>query len=203
MRNIYIVVLKALLAQIRQQYWPIDGRSLARSTVHKCVACFRAKPRVIEPMMGVLPKSRVQIARPFSTPGVDFTGPIRIRSGIRQVTSTKWYIAVFVCFSTRTIHLELVHGLISEDFLVALRRFISRRGNCADIYSDNATNFVGAHRELRSYFQVVAGQRGIADALAEDNTNWHFIPPDGLHFGGLWKAAVKSAKDHLYRIIKN
>ncbi|XP_050535103.1 uncharacterized protein LOC126902121 [Daktulosphaira vitifoliae] len=35
---------QALLAAVRETYWPINGRNLARLTVHKCVSCFRSKP---------------------------------------------------------------------------------------------------------------------------------------------------------------
>jgi len=60
---------------------------------------------------------------------------------------------VFVCFSTRAIHLEPVVGLTSEAFLAALRRFMARRGKRTKIYSDNATNFVGVQKELKTYLE--------------------------------------------------
>ncbi|GIZ02399.1 reverse transcriptase [Caerostris extrusa] len=50
--------------------------------------------------------------------------------------------------STRAIHLELVTDLSADAFIAALKRFISRRGKCSDIYSDCGSNFVGAKRFL-------------------------------------------------------
>jgi len=100
--------------------------------------------------MAPLPRQRTSIECPFTHTGVDFCGPISVRSGIRRVTSTKAYISVFVCFSTRAIHLVLVNGLTSNAFIV---RFIGRRGSPQHMYSDNGTNFVGANKELRAYIQ--------------------------------------------------
>ena len=38
-------------------------------------------------------------------------------------------------------------------------------------------------------------------AVTDQGTTWHFNPPGSLHFGGLWKVAVKSTKKHLRHII--
>lgn len=116
------------------------------------------------------------------------------------MVSTKCYIAVFVCFVTRAVHLELVSGLTTEAFLASLMRFLSRRGYCSHIYSDNGTNFVGANKVLHSYFSPSKGQRTIEDSLSDLKIQWHFIPPAAPHFGGLWEAAVKSAKKHLLKV---
>jgi len=147
--------------------------------------------------MATLPSPRVHPSRPFSTTGVDFAGPLNIRSGIRRVTSIKTWIAVFVCLATRAIHPEPVVGLTINAFFAALRQFMARRGKCAKIYSDNATNFIEVQRKLASYLQG-------ADAnIAQEGIQWHFNPPAAPHFGGIWESAVKSGKYHLTRVVKD
>jgi len=186
-----------LLAEVRQCYWPLRGRIMARSTVTRCINCVRARPRFENPLMAPLPKQRVQMSRPFTVTGVDFAGPLQFQSGIRRVTTKKAWIAVFVCFSTRAIHLEPVIGLTIEASLAALRRFMARLGKSTKIYIDNATNFVGMQKELRAYLED--SERYMAD----EGVQWHFNPPSAPHFGGLWESAVKSTKHHLDRVIKD
>lgn len=66
----------------------------------------------------------------------------------RNAVLSNGYICVFVCFSIKAVHIELVGNLTSASFISVLRRFCNRRGKCADIDSDNAKNFVGANRQL-------------------------------------------------------
>ncbi|XP_060855473.1 uncharacterized protein LOC132933172 [Metopolophium dirhodum] len=190
-------LLQQLLASVRQRYWPLRGRVMVRSVTTRCVTCIRARPTFSPPLMAALPKARVRPSRPFTVSGVDFAGPLVVRSGIRRITGVKTWVAVFICFSTRAIHLEAVVGLTSGAFIAALRRFMSWRGKCSTIYSDNGTNFVGAQKELNSYIQNCDSQ------LAREGIEWKFNPPSAPHFGGLWESAVKSTKYHLNRILKD
>lgn len=141
---------QALLASIRERYWPIAGRNLSRRTVHDCVVCFRNKPKFIQTLMGSLLTDRVQPSPPFQITSVDYAGPffIKDRRG-RGCKISKYYVSLFVCFVIKAIHLELVSDLSTEAFILTLRRFASRRGMPSKIYSDKGTNFVGAHSELR------------------------------------------------------
>lgn len=74
---------------------------------------------------------------------------------------------------------------------------MSRRGQCEHLFSDNGTNFVGAHRKLTLQFKEISKHQVVTSFLAEKTIEWHFIPPVAPHFGGFWEAAVKSAKQHL------
>lgn len=149
--------------------------------------------------MGNLPKFRLEPIRPFYKSGVDFAGPFLINVGrTRRMRKVKAYIALFICFATKAIHLELVGDLTKESFLGALKRFISRRGNVAELYSDNGSNFVGAEREL---FRSQNFQSSVINSLSAKNTKFHFIPPRSPHFGGLWERAIKSVKMHLQRVV--
>ncbi|XP_062557524.1 uncharacterized protein LOC134222387 [Armigeres subalbatus] len=192
-----------LLGVVRQQFWPLGGRNVARQVVHRCLRCYRTKPSTVQQFMGELPSPRVIVSRPFTKTGVDYFGPVYIRPAPRR-TAVKAYVAVFVCLCTKAVHLELVTDLSTERFLQALRRFIARRGRPSDIYSDNGTNFVGARNQLTELFRMFKDNQHhdrVTTELAENGVQWHFIPPKAPHFGGLWEAAVRSAKNHLLKVI--
>ena len=106
--------------------------------------------------MGELPSTRLQLSRPFLTTGVDYAGQISLRLGPpRSKTITNDYFAIFVCFVTKAVHIEVVTSLTTEAFLAALRRFIARRGKPRTICSDNVTNFQGAANELHEIHKML------------------------------------------------
>ncbi len=102
--------------------------------------------------------------------------------------------------------MELATDLSTDTFLAALRRFISRRGKCARLYSDNGRNFVGAKRALIEMEQLLASQTHntiISQTLANEGIKWNSIPPHAPHWGGKWESAVRSVKLHLHRVLGN
>ncbi|XP_075170108.1 uncharacterized protein LOC142242414 [Haematobia irritans] len=168
---------QCLLANIRQQYWPLGGRKTISIIASKCIKCFRLKPKITEHVMGSLPHDRVQPSRAFFVTGIDFCGPFYYKSGIRNRSPLKCYICIFICFSTKATHMER---------------------------QTKNYNFVGAKNELKELRQLFFEQNNIKEIEKQclaDEINWKFIPPRSPHFGGLWEAAVKSAKYHFYRTV--
>ncbi|XP_035222646.1 uncharacterized protein LOC118195442 [Stegodyphus dumicola] len=106
------------------------------------------------------------------------------------------------CLSTKAIHLEVVTDLTSEAFIAALKRFCARRGKISSIITDNATNFKGAHTELKRLQKLIRKpDEALSSYFTSESIVWKLIPPISPNFGGLWEAGVKSFTYHLRRTI--
>lgn len=190
-----------LINLLRQRYWITGARKVAKLVVHRCVTCSRARPKMVQQLMAELPSSRATASRPFTITGVDYWGPIQLAPIHRRASPRKAYVAVFVCFSTKAVHIELVGDLSTPKFLQALRRFVSRRGLCSDLHSDNGRNFVGAAKELQELVRSKNYQESIGKECNTLGIRWHFNPPKASHFGGLWESAIRSAQKHFVRVL--
>lgn len=195
---------QATISSVRTQYWPLACKNTVKGVLRKCITCFKAKPIRSDYIMANLPSVRVTPEKPFFSTGVDYAGPFFIIDKLRSRVTIKAYLCVFVCCATKAVHLELARDISTDAFLHCLQRFLSRRGLCKNIYSDNGTNFVGARNEIRELHNMLLNnkfQQDVHDFLVNQSISWHMIPPSAPHFGGLWESAVKSAKKHLYRVI--
>ncbi|XP_043496402.1 uncharacterized protein LOC122520377 [Polistes fuscatus] len=189
---------QSVLSKVRQRYWILKGRSTVAKVLFGCLSCYKSRPKPCSQLMGDLPADRVVVSRPFAKVGVDYAGPfhLRQRKG-RGKLALKYYIALFICFVTKAVHLELVTDLTTEACLGAVCRFSSRRGRPAVITSDNGKNFVGAKNYLDSAVETLRSpffNDEIKKELALKGIDWQFIPARAPEFGGLWEAAVKSCK---------
>ncbi|GFT31247.1 uncharacterized protein TNCV_3480461 [Trichonephila clavipes] len=131
-------------------------------------------------MRGDLPRDRIVPPRPFEKVGLDYAGPIIMKPNLKRPRVTlKSYIAIFICFSTKATHLEVVSDLTTEAFLACLRRFIARRSKPSVNWSDNATNFKGA----RNILNPPTGQHSFFHTTREASKTDHtefFLRP-GTH----------------------
>ncbi|XP_041451953.1 uncharacterized protein LOC121405350 [Drosophila obscura] len=135
--------------------------------------------------MADIPKERLDGSLAFEITGVDFCGPFFYKPEARNKAPIKCYVCAFIFFATKAVHLELIKDLSTVSFLHGLKRFICTRRRPRQIWSDNATNFVGARKDLLDLKRLF---------LSDD----HQKAVLGLC---LWEAAVKTAEYHFYRAI--
>ncbi|XP_078698382.1 uncharacterized protein LOC144925949 [Branchiostoma floridae x Branchiostoma belcheri] len=188
-----------VIARSRERYWIPQVNKLVRKMINKCTTCRRNHGKTGEQQMADLPEHRViPDEPPFTRVGVDYFGPIETKRG-RSIV--KRYGVVFTCMSTRAVHIEKADSLDTDSCIDALRRFIARRGQVKQIWSDNGTNLVGAKAELK---KEIAGwnQDKIKDTLLQKEVDWKFSPPKGSHFGGVWERQIRTIRQVLNAIMK-
>lgn len=183
---------------LRHRFWIVGVRILLRTVVNKCIICTRFRQQSERQFMADLPALRTQPAPAFEYTGVDYAGPIILK--YTRNTTTKGWIAVFVCMRYRTVHLELVSGLDTASFLAALQRFVNLRAGCVQhMHSDNGTNFIGAARELREAAAAWQDQ-DVSQYLSTQGIEWHNTTPFAPHQGGIWERMVQQVKLHLKKM---
>lgn len=193
----------ALSGILSRSYWIVSIRRLTRYITFKCIQCYRLRGVTSQPFMADLPRDRVTEARAFAGVGTDFAGPFLIKSSsLRGAKTQKCYLCVFVCLSTKGVHLEVVSDLSVEAFVAAFTRFVSRRGLPCMVRSDCGTNFTGTNRYLRElYIFIRDNNLEIERNLTNFNIKWLFNSPSAPNQGGLFEAAVKSAKNLAKRVL--
>ena len=184
--------LQDTLNQVRKRFWILKGRQMLKRTVNACLLCRKHKAKPAQQISAPLPASRIEESPPFENTGVDFAGPLYCKS------QDKVYIALFTCAVTRAIHLELVSDMTTEKFLLAFRRFVSRRGLCKTIYSDNAKTFKRANVELSVLWDSLSSKE-VHEFFAGKRISWKFIVERG--WGGMWERLVCSVKTCLRKVI--
>ena len=141
-------------------------------------------------MMGDLPRPRLTPHEPpFTYTGVDFFGPFYVKRGRG---TEKVYGCIFVCFTSRAIHIEDVGSLETDAFIQALRRFNCTRGS----------HFTGGEREIKLAIQDL-DHRVIQRSLNEKDVEWrcqplvkrHFQPPTASHMSGVWERLIRSVRN--------
>ena len=134
-----------------QLNWIPAIRQYVKKILRKYVTCNKliGKPyKIPDPLP--LPKLRVEQPNPFYVTGVDFTGALYIRE---KEDERKVYICLFMCVTTRAMHLEVVLDLTVESFMLAFRKFTSRRSLPRTMLSDNASTYLTAAEEIKQLFQ--------------------------------------------------
>ena len=151
--------------------------------------------------MPSLPSDRLCEEPPFTYCGVDLFGPFVTKEGRKKL---KHYGGLFICLSSRAIHIETVASLNTDSFILCLRRFIGHRRNIRPLRSDNGSNFVGASSKFKKAFAEM-DQLKINDFMRDSGGEWmlwKLNPPSASNMGGVWERQIRSARTILTSLLK-
>lgn len=163
-----------VLATTRQKYWIIKCPGTVKHALKGCLPCIRQHgPLCTQQMAPLQAEQTTPDKPPFSYVGVDFFGPLTVKSGRSNL---KRYGCLFTCLASRAVHIEIVHSLDRDSFISAFRRFSSRRGQPENVFSDNGTNLVAGDKELLKSIQEF-NQTKIGKLMLQQEVEWHFNPP--------------------------
>ena len=187
--------VNSVLSYVREKWWIPRGRQIIRKIIRKCVPCLKVVGKSFKPPhYPPLPADRVNDVQPFQIVGVDYTGALSVRDGN---SVTKAYIALFTCAVSRSIHLELVYSLSSEDFIRAMTKFSCRRSYPSVCISDNGTNFVGTATILKK----IAKDNLVTNYMLDNGIEWRFITPRAASHGGFYERLIGMTKRTIQKVI--
>lgn len=194
------VGLEHCRAKLNQNYYILQAYSNVKRVINSCLQCKMQTKMPLQQQMAPLPPESLMAGDPpFTNVGVDYFGPFNVKHG--RGTTKRWG-CLFTCLLTRAVHIEIAHSLSSDSFLHAFHRFTARRGKPSKVWSDNATNFTAADKELHGQLASM-NQHQVEEDMLVEAIEWKFIPPHTPHQGGVWERLVRSVKRILKSLIND
>ena len=190
---------EVIMTELRKQYWIPSQRVAIKSIIKSCPPCKKELAKPVVPLMADLPPSRVT-EQVWTHTGTDVFGPLMIKQARSRL---KIWVLIFCCMSVRAVHFELIRTIDSDCFIMAYRRFISRRGRARHFYSDPGSNFTGAAPELKAALRRLNADPNFRQYMTAEGIEFHFNPPKASHMGGAWESLIKSAKRSLRIVLQD
>ena len=186
-----------VLSSLREKFWILKVPSTVRKVLGQCAVCKRYQGSLCSQQMAPIIEDQKSSDRPsFTYVGVDYFGPFNVKI---ERSTVKRYGCIFMCLTTRAVHLEVAHTLTTNSFIAAFQRFTSRRGTPEKVYSDNGTNLVSGELELRKSMEQW-NQANISRYMSHRDITWTFNLPYTSHRGGVWERMIRETRQILKAI---
>ena len=187
------------LSLIRQKYWIPQGRAVVKRVLKGCTICRRYEGGPYRmPLMPPIPVERVSVSAPFSYTGVDYFGPLYMKT--KKETQKVW-VCLYTCLVTRAIHLEMMYDMTTQQFLLGFRRFIAQHGKPDQIISDNAAHFKLASDTISKVWGQILTEEDTMSYIADENIKWTFTVELAPWMGGFYERLVSIVKRSLRKAI--
>lgn len=188
--------VNAVLNSLRQGgIWLTTARGSVRSELQNCTVCklYNYKSKFKVAGYPDLPSSRVNLVEPFSSIGIDFTGAFTVID--RLGNKMKLYILIFVCMSTRAIHMEVVDSMDTASFILAFVRHCNLRGLPNFVLLDNAKSFISGSAVLT---EILTSEM-TCEHFKKHRIKFHHIPVYSPWMGASYERLIGIVKSSFYK----
>lgn len=186
-RKIHHQGVQATRAEIRRRF-DLQKAGSIRLEVSRCLECRQRRPIPVAMRQAPLHSNRLAVGEhPFVQTGMDYFGPFPVVGG-------KAWGLIFICLTSRAIHLEGSKSIDTSHFLLAFERFMARRGNPKKVFSDGGRSFIAGATEIKKMLDLGKIEMEFKGKDIEFFVN----PPRSPHWGGSWERAISTVKKCLF-----
>ena len=189
---------KTVANRIRKSFFVPGLQSKVKKLIGSCVQCAKANSRPFKVEMGRIPEDRLFSSRPWAVVGMD-----HLVSTFILGQDNKWlkcHILLFVCATTRNVHLELVNKLNFAETWRAFSNFISFHGIPDTCYSDGFQVFKTMSIEAKRWKTLTSLEK-FQTELSNKGVEWHFSTP-AAPWTGFWERHVGLVKQTLHKTVQ-
>ncbi|CAI4220968.1 unnamed protein product [Auanema sp. JU1783] len=178
---------ETLISIVRKEFFIIKLKKCLNDITSNCLQCKKINNRPFKyPNFPQLPKERVVKFKPFENIGIDYAGPLLVKT--EEQTTKKVWIVLITCLCTRAVYLEEVTDCSSETLILTLRKFFARKRIPSKIISDNGSQFLKTDKILQSF-------------CFEKNIEWRTITPYSPWKGGFYERLIGITKTYLIKTL--
>ena len=109
------------------------------------------------------------------------------------------YCSLYIA-TTLAIHFELCTDMSTDTFLMALQRFVLRRGLPHTVYTDNTKSFHATNKHLTHLWSSIFANK-THQFLAHHNITWKFIALKAAWWGGWCERMIGTTKRCLRKVL--
>ena len=186
------VGINGLRARVEKIAYLVGGRCEYKRIVQGCTC---RPPKKLYQEMSDLPIERIPMTlHHHEFIALDYLGPWFFYEN-PKAKGKKCYGLVITCLVTRHIHIELVKSCSTDAFFLGLRAYVAVYGTFQKCFSDNATYFKQANKELLKLLKKVDFgdiRRKVNQEFAADF--WTFSCPESPWKLGIIESCVKLTK---------
>ena len=185
------------LYQVRKRVWITSGRQQVKKAVFKC-SCRKNIP--LNERMGKIPLWRTEKPTIWTRVGTDVFGPFWVKTEDNQST-VKTFAILWTDLVSRGVMVDLLYSADTEGVLRSLRKLTATYGSARIYYSDNASYYTKASKELKNFVTSIDWHQ-LQKQAQKWNAEWIFATAASPFRNATSERLVSTFKQALATTIK-